>query len=132
MTIKECQKKSHENAMSKGFWDDSQNISEKLMLIVSEIGEACEALRSGKPLTLAPDDMARLERLDERFEIAFKTTCKDTFGDELGDALIRIVDLAEYLGIDLETHVRLKMKYNESQPINTGKRSNSKARKGPF
>jgi NTP pyrophosphatase (non-canonical NTP hydrolase) len=36
---------AHEMAKSKGFWDEERNISELLMLTVSELSEAMEALR---------------------------------------------------------------------------------------
>jgi len=50
----ELQKKSlnemaaiiHANAVAKGFYDKPTNTAEKLMLIVSELGEACEADRN--------------------------------------------------------------------------------------
>lgn len=49
MTIQQLVKTCHKNAKDKGFWDsNSHNIPEKLMLIVSELGEALEALREGK------------------------------------------------------------------------------------
>jgi NTP pyrophosphatase (non-canonical NTP hydrolase) len=38
-------KKAHGMAKEKGFWDSERNKSELLMLIVSELSEALEALR---------------------------------------------------------------------------------------
>ena len=69
MTLKELCKQAHQIAVEKGFWHCEQcegfepdevcglcegtgqvkrNVSELLMLIVSELGEACEALSSAK------------------------------------------------------------------------------------
>jgi len=123
MTIQECQKKAHENAVAKGFWDDSQNISEKLMLIVSELGEACEALRKNDTQTgVSQRDKEKMLELAEQGEFTlFKEMTKDSFPDELADVIIRTLDLAEFMGIDLETHVRLKMRYNEGRPRLHGK-----------
>jgi NTP pyrophosphatase (non-canonical NTP hydrolase) len=45
MTIKELCKKAHKTACEKGFWEEDRNKAELLMLIVSEISEALEALR---------------------------------------------------------------------------------------
>ena len=43
MNINELIKEAHQNAVSKGFYDDGEkNIGELLMLIVSELGEALE------------------------------------------------------------------------------------------
>lgn len=47
MNIRELQKECHRIAKEKGFWDEGErNLGELLMLIVSELGEALEALRN--------------------------------------------------------------------------------------
>jgi NTP pyrophosphatase (non-canonical NTP hydrolase) len=46
---------------------------------------------------------------------------KDTVEDELADVIIRTLDLCGYLGIDIEKHVELKMRYNESREYKHGK-----------
>jgi NTP pyrophosphatase (non-canonical NTP hydrolase) len=43
--MKNLIEKSHGTAKEKGFWDTERNVSEMLMLIVSELAEAQEALR---------------------------------------------------------------------------------------
>ena len=123
MTIQECQKKAHENALNKGFWEGSQNISEKLMLIVSELGEACEALRDGNKTAFPAEFLELTEKDFDSKEPAdlFKVVIKNHMADELADVIIRTCDLAEFMGYDLETHVRLKMRYNETRPRLHGK-----------
>lgn len=101
-----------------------RNLSELLMLIVSELGEACEALRN--------DYRQQLMRVVEYGEglsddlevsnIREATWKKDTFEDELADAVIRICDLAESQGIDLEWQITQKMKYNYTRPAKHGKK----------
>lgn len=44
------------------------------------------------------------------------------FGIELADALIRIADLAERHGIDLEAMIALKSAYNETRPYMHGRK----------
>src|SRR5690606_31860687 len=108
MTIHNLVKIAHSAAQEKGFWDGGgHNISEKLMLIVSELGEAQEALR--KDAHTDPGELPILYHFDllrdydeGTFEDNFRVLVKDTFEDELADAVIRIADLAGYLGIDLE------------------------------
>jgi NTP pyrophosphatase (non-canonical NTP hydrolase) len=101
------------NAKSHGFHPDFENIPEKLMLIVSELGEACEALRIGRRFLLKDFKGAG--------EGAFERHCKDTFEDELADVIIRTLDLAASLGVDIDFHVAEKMRYNEGRPFLHGK-----------
>lgn len=145
MNITELKKKAHENAVSKGFYaceycdgtglemasssecypccgtgkSKNKNIGELLMLVVSELGEALEAHRLN---TYPLYEMFQSE-LDEgkSFEVAFKNHIKDTLHDELADAVIRICDICGYLNIDLEKHIELKMKYNETREYRHGK-----------
>lgn len=96
---------AHENSTAKGFWTENPNIAEKLMLIVSEIAEALEHHRAGLPLD----------------GLLIKGGKPDGFGIELADAIIRIGDLAAYLGLDLEFLVKRKMAYNATRPFKHGK-----------
>lgn len=50
----------------------------------------------------------------------FGGNIKDTFEDELADAVIRIFDLAEHLNVDREYHIKAKMKYNLTRPFKHG------------
>lgn len=104
--------KIHKNAVNKGFWEGENNVGEKLMLIVSELGEALEAHRMEKYCEI--DEVTSNEQ--------FVLSVKDTFEDELADAVIRILDLCGGLDIDLEWHVQEKMKYNESRERLHGKK----------
>lgn len=100
-------------ARSKGFYEDYERVlskltdkkdqdffikiwrSHRLMLIVSELGEALEALRD--------DNMS--------------TTPKSGgFGEELVDTLVRLLDLFGHLGIETAAALDAKMVYNNSRP----------------
>lgn len=91
----------HKNAKEKGFWK-SKNIPEKLMLIVSELGEACEALRNNKR---QEGDIWK----------------KDTFEDEIADTFLRLFDLCGYMNIDIDYFIAKKIEYNKSRPYKHGK-----------
>lgn len=112
MHIRDMQERAHNNSSTKGFWDtdrelveerpleESQHnlkliISQRLALIHSEVSEALEAIRT-------PGELGNL-------------------GEELADVVIRVGDLAHFLGIDLETHVGAKMTANEARPRKHGK-----------
>jgi len=121
MTIKELQKLCHRHAVEKGFWGippgtifedndeifadwskQERNDGELLMLIVSELGEALEALRKNR----------------RQKGNVWK---KDTFEDELADTVIRIFDMAEARGVKLEWQIKKKMQYNRKRPLKHGK-----------
>lgn len=124
--------KAHQVAKDKGFWEEERNKPEMLMLIVSELAEALEALRkddyadSAVVANLAHD--LELDRTDEEFMLkalawkqSFEQGVKSSFEDELADVAIRLFDLCGGLGIDLEKHIEMKMKYNSMRGYKHGK-----------
>ena len=74
-------------------FEDTTVILSKLMLAVTEIGEAAEAAR----------------KLD-----------KDNFREEMADTIIRLLHLAAALGLDVASDVYMKMEYNETRPEKHG------------
>lgn len=105
----------HNAARKNGFWDKETSVAEKLMLIVTELGEACEATRKNK--------FAKRDKYLQGISHGepFETYIKDTFEDELADVLIRLLDLAGGLDIDIEWHVNAKFEYNQTRPYKHGK-----------
>lgn len=102
--IKACVALSHGIAVGCGWWTDlatgerkDRNVGELLALIHSEVSEALEGHRKSKPGAPKMD-----EHLPHR----------TSFEVELGDALIRIFDLAGAHGLDLAGAVIEKMWYN--------------------
>lgn len=106
---------------AKGFWDEERNVGEMLMLVVSELGEAMEALRKEKRAELV--NFLQVTRIDsDLFEVSFKQHMKDTFEDEIADSIIRLLDLCGGLGIDIDTHINAKVQYNSTRPKLHGKK----------
>jgi hypothetical protein len=109
MEIKKWQEIVHHNAVNKDWWDavsENNNIPEKIALIHSEASEALEDYRNqAMELTLGPGGKP----------VGFPV--------ELADIVIRVLDLAEYLGHDLERVIALKHKYNESRAIRHGNKA---------
>ena len=91
----------HANAVNKGFWDGTPDIEKFLMLIVCELAEAVEADRAGKRADRTSyDKLTPVWGWESQFRTGgFKNWIKDTVEDELADAAIRILDLAEHLGV---------------------------------
>lgn len=112
-------KKVFETNKTKGFDVSKENKGQTLMLIVSELAEALEADRKNKQ---ADVDLFQLRiRQGVDFNTAFETYIKDSFQDEIADAIIRLFDLVGALNIDIEWHVEQKMKYNSSRKFKHGK-----------
>ena len=102
-----------------------RNDAELLMLIVSELGEALEALRKGdRQISKKDYNNLKVKEIGGVIIGGFKFPRwkKDTFEDELADAVIRILDLAEARGIDLEWQIMKKLEYNKSRPYKHGKK----------
>lgn len=117
MSMKELAVLAHQNSLNKGWWVSCEHIDglsaldvqgtvpEKIALIHSEASEALEEYRNGKVLT----------------EVTVSTTGKpEGFPTELADVVIRVFDLAEALGIDIEAAVLQKMEYNATRPHRHG------------
>jgi len=95
MEIKELVEISHRISKEHGFWDSNPNIGEKLMLIVTELAEACEADRKGD---------------------------YENFGEEIADVFIRLGDLCCFLDIDIEKEILKKIEINKKRQYKHGKK----------
>lgn len=113
MTIKQLQKEIHDYNAVAGWWTDLKSgtnlvkeatdgtrlgkaiVAEKLCLIHSEISEAMEGARKN-----LPDD---------------KLPHRSMLEVELADAVIRILDLAGALSLDLDGAIQEKRVYNSNR-----------------
>lgn len=109
----------HENNKAKGFFDEPKNIGEMLCLTHSEISEALEADRKDH---FARVDLFEREAVGLGRSAAFELHIKNSFEDEIADTIIRLLDLAAFKGIDIESHIKLKMEYNANRPFKHGKK----------
>ena len=111
-SFNEIQQDAYQNAEDKGFWDGHQKglgplsierVGLSLSLIHSEISEALEAAR---------DDYPDSKKIGPR----------GNFEEELADAVVRIMDLAERLDLDVATAILEKMAFNAGRPFMHGGR----------
>lgn len=121
-------KQIYQNNAEKGFWDEERNVGELLMLVTTELAEAMDAHQKGvfadwknfwgehdKNFVVGPDN----ERV---FKAIFEGHIKNTFEDEIADAIIRLLDLCGGLGIDIEKHIQSKVRYNKTRERLHGKK----------
>ncbi|MFB9283142.1 hypothetical protein [Pseudoclavibacter helvolus] len=105
----------HAGNRERGFWDDliaqetfgSADAEralgvEKLALVVTEVSEAIEEVRSG-------------HQMDETYSLREKPDKPEGVPSELADVLIRVLDFAGYYGIDIGAAVDRKLAYNATR-----------------
>ena len=119
--INKLSKEIHQNAKDKGFFESERNLGEMLCLIHSEVSEALEADRDGNYCDENLNSIIEIKN-NEEFQQKFETNIKNTFEDELADVMIRVLDLAGYKNIDLELHIKAKMRYNALRKQKHGKK----------
>lgn len=113
LAINESQQHVHEGNKARGFWENRGHVYGLTMthidvpyaqytvgadccaLIHTEISEAVEALR--------------------KLQHPIDSTAKDSFGGEMADAVIRIMDLCAFFGIPLGTAIRERVMHNETR-----------------
>lgn len=104
MNINETVKEIHQNAVEHGWWETSRNPAEIIALCHSELSEALEELRDGKP------------------GLCIKDQKPEGWAIELLDCVIRIFDFLGSQGCDVEKLMKLKMEYNQGRPYKHGRK----------
>lgn len=106
LTITHATEKAYQNAVSKGWHDTPRQPAELIALMHSELSEALEELRNGRPVQ----------------EIYYNRGSKKPEGVpvELADCVIRIMDFCGLHKIDLAEAITIKMDFNETRPRRHG------------
>ena len=91
--IREINRQNGWEVAEQGDWSDTYKVPAILALIHSEVSEALEAFRH--------DDAAN-------------------FGEELADIIIRVLDCAPGLGVDIDSEVRQKLDRNRERGYRHG------------
>lgn len=113
----------HRRNIQKGFYTPPPSIPKMLMLMVTELAEACEADRNNKFSGNNAIDKSYLQTENvSHFLKYYEANFKGTFEEEMADVIIRVLDLCAYKNIDIETQIAAKMRYNVTRPFKHGKK----------
>ena len=90
MNLAELQKEAHAIAKDHGWWDEERSFGDCIALVHSELSEALEEYRE-HPNSVGPIYWHNVGTKRPPFGVAI----------ELADVVIRVVDMAEWYGMDL-------------------------------
>lgn len=101
--MRKIQEEIHKNAKEHGWWDEPRTFGDVIALCHSELSEALESFRNGEPFFWIGDGGK-----------------PEGVGVELADCIIRILDYAGHVDIDMAELVRKKHEYNKTRPYRHG------------
>ena len=123
MTINEFAAEVHKNAVDHGWWEGERTFPEIVALIHSEVSEALEEYRDGKPLLYFPcnaggvcceeDGSAHCgsrpyDPENPNARCSAQSKKPEGIAAELADVIIRVLDYCAYAGIDIENVLEVK------------------------
>jgi len=104
----------------QGFSTSWLEVPTKLMLTVTELSEAMEAIRHVPLEVLEALEGGKVGPINTKTSPSIEGWLAN-FREELADAMIRILDMTEAYGIDIEAEINKKMQTNELREHKHGK-----------
>ena len=111
----------HDNSIRHGWWDEERSFGDVIALCHSELSEALEEYRSGKPFSYCEnihmdDGMYGINEPSEWY----KDDKPEGIATEMIDCIIRILDWCGKENIDVDALMKAKHEYNKTRPYRHG------------
>ena len=126
----ELSKKINTGVREKGFWDSMHKSVDYVGDYIAEYGLSNEIVKATKDAFIAQKIGLVMSEWGEALEAMRKPNyeangygigVKDSFVDEIADTIIRLLDLCGELEIDIDAQMEWKMNYNKSREAKHGK-----------
>lgn len=124
--FKTIQKAVHELAKEKGWHTVETSLVERIALVHCELSEAVECIRNDEPgiwqkgkitSPILSEDIVKIFPISDKWSHHVKP---EGVLVELADAVIRVMDICESQGWDLEQAIKLKHEFNKTRPYRHG------------
>lgn len=125
MNLNEYAQKIHQNAVEHGWWDEERSFGDIVALCHSELSEALEEYRAGRPMEWHACGIESTACVGEcgfceDGQCAYRCEKPEGIAVEMADCLIRLLDWFGKEGLDVDRIVQEKMAYNETRPYRHG------------
>ena len=129
--LNEWAKQIHTVAIAHGWWDKPISFGEIIALCHSELSEALEEYREGKPMVYYPCNAggfcdkescgSKIYNPNNPDDCSAQSKKPEGIAVELADCIIRILDYCGAVGINIDAAIRTKHEYNKTRPYRHGK-----------
>ena len=104
--LNKLSKEIYEANASKGFHEEKYSLDHMICLVISELMEAVEADRKGRRANIEYVKTLTKPTSKSLFDVLFKNGVKDSIEDEFADAVIRLLDTAGALELNLKAIIK--------------------------
>lgn len=122
--LNELAREIHNNAVAHGWWDEERSFGDIVALCHSELSEALEEYRSGRPLAYVfqdrGDDSSDPVEMVTNPDIWQHKRKPEGIAVEMIDCIIRILDWCGKEGVDVDKLLTAKHEYNRTRPYRHG------------
>lgn len=118
----------HQNAVDHGWWDKHRSFGDIVALCHSELSEALEEYRNGKPSVYCAGISNNAACMEDKGGSCIGIEClrhspnrkPEGIAVEMIDCMIRILDWCGKEGVDVDAVLKAKHEYNKTRPYRHG------------